>query len=189
MRAARKQLWTCRPVIARCLARPVHLEYASEHSLGRPIGAMDGFIVAATAEAHGLTLVTRDASDFKVAPRKPFWPPSKRWHCGTGLRRNRWPSIRRRGGQLGPPELAGQEHAGGRRPPTLSKQAPFRPSSRHSAMGSRLTASFIRGLVGGTRCPARRDKYHQDLVWPLSRPEFMRRNEGSMLRQTVMSQQ
>ena len=30
---------------------------------GRPIGVMDAFI-AATAEAHGLTLVTRDVADF-----------------------------------------------------------------------------------------------------------------------------
>jgi len=32
---------------------------------GRPIGAMDAFL-AATAEVHQLTLVTRDVSDFKV---------------------------------------------------------------------------------------------------------------------------
>ena len=33
---------------------------------GRPIGVMDGFI-AATAEAAGLTLVTRNVADFAVA--------------------------------------------------------------------------------------------------------------------------
>ncbi|MFZ0287966.1 MAG: type II toxin-antitoxin system VapC family toxin [Candidatus Sulfotelmatobacter sp.] len=34
-------------------------------AMGRPIGAMDAFL-AATAEVHQLTLVTRDVSDFKV---------------------------------------------------------------------------------------------------------------------------
>jgi predicted nucleic acid-binding protein len=33
--------------------------------LGRPMGAMDAFL-AATAEIHGLTLVTRNVSDFPV---------------------------------------------------------------------------------------------------------------------------
>lgn len=36
---------------------------ASREALGRPLGAADGFI-AATAEVHGLTLVTRNVSDF-----------------------------------------------------------------------------------------------------------------------------
>ena len=35
-------------------------------NMGRPIEAMDAFI-AATAESHGLTLVTRDVSDFQAA--------------------------------------------------------------------------------------------------------------------------
>src|ERR1035438_2943832 len=34
-------------------------------AMGRPIGAMDAFL-AATAEVHQLTLVTRDVLDFKV---------------------------------------------------------------------------------------------------------------------------
>jgi toxin FitB len=36
---------------------------ARSEALGRPIGVADGFI-AATVEVHGLTLVTRNASDF-----------------------------------------------------------------------------------------------------------------------------
>jgi toxin FitB len=32
---------------------------------GRPVGPMDAFI-AATAETHGLTLVTRNISDFEI---------------------------------------------------------------------------------------------------------------------------
>jgi predicted nucleic acid-binding protein len=35
------------------------------HAAGRPIGAMDAFL-AATAEFHHLTLVTRNISDFQV---------------------------------------------------------------------------------------------------------------------------
>jgi predicted nucleic acid-binding protein len=37
---------------------------ARNEAAGRPIGAMDAFI-AATAEAHGLILVTRNVSDFE----------------------------------------------------------------------------------------------------------------------------
>jgi hypothetical protein len=37
---------------------------ARSEAAGRPISAMDAFI-AATAEAHGLTIVTRNASDFE----------------------------------------------------------------------------------------------------------------------------
>ena len=39
---------------------------ARSAAAGRPIGAMDAFI-AATAEAHGMTLVTRNTSDFEVS--------------------------------------------------------------------------------------------------------------------------
>lgn len=38
---------------------------ARSEAAGRPIGAMDAFI-AATAEAHGLILVTRNVSDFEA---------------------------------------------------------------------------------------------------------------------------
>jgi predicted nucleic acid-binding protein len=39
---------------------------ARSEAAGRPIGAMDAFI-AATAEAHSLTLVTRNVSDFEAS--------------------------------------------------------------------------------------------------------------------------
>jgi predicted nucleic acid-binding protein len=39
---------------------------ARSEAAGRPIGAMDAFI-AATAEAHGMTLVTRNTSDFEAS--------------------------------------------------------------------------------------------------------------------------
>jgi predicted nucleic acid-binding protein len=39
---------------------------ARSEAAGRPIGAMDAFI-AATAEAHGLILVTRNVSDFEAS--------------------------------------------------------------------------------------------------------------------------
>ena len=39
---------------------------ARSEAAGRPIGAMDAFI-AATAEAHGLILVTRHVSDFEAS--------------------------------------------------------------------------------------------------------------------------
>jgi predicted nucleic acid-binding protein len=38
---------------------------ARSEATGRPIGAMDAFL-AATAEVHHLTLVTRNVSDFRV---------------------------------------------------------------------------------------------------------------------------
>jgi toxin FitB len=39
---------------------------ARSEAAGRPIGAMDAFI-AATAEAHGMILVTRNTSDFEAS--------------------------------------------------------------------------------------------------------------------------
>jgi predicted nucleic acid-binding protein len=44
---------------------------------GRPVGTMDAFI-AATAERHHLTLVTRDVSDFDVLGIRVINPWSKR---------------------------------------------------------------------------------------------------------------
>lgn len=51
----------CGKIVARC------------QDLGRPIEAMDAFI-AATAEVHRLTLVTRDVSDFKPALKSVLNP-------------------------------------------------------------------------------------------------------------------
>jgi predicted nucleic acid-binding protein len=50
------------PIVAEAWGKVV----ACSEAAGRPIGAMDAFI-AATAEAHGLTLVTRNAPDFEAS--------------------------------------------------------------------------------------------------------------------------
>lgn len=46
---------------------------AQSESKGRPIAVADGYI-AATAVSHGLTLVTRDVSDFEVVVKSVFSP-------------------------------------------------------------------------------------------------------------------
>jgi len=46
---------------------------ARSESIGRPMEVRDGFI-AATAEVHGLTLVTRNTSDFQAAVRNIMMP-------------------------------------------------------------------------------------------------------------------
>ena len=46
---------------------------ARRERTGRPISTMDAF-VAATAEIHDLTLVTRNASDFKSSVKSVFDP-------------------------------------------------------------------------------------------------------------------
>jgi predicted nucleic acid-binding protein len=49
---------------------------ARSEAAGRPIGAMDAFI-AATAEAHGLILVTRNVSDFEASVKAIINPWAK----------------------------------------------------------------------------------------------------------------
>jgi toxin FitB len=46
---------------------------ARSESMGRPIEPRDAFIVA-TAEVHGLTLVTRNASDFEATVKAILTP-------------------------------------------------------------------------------------------------------------------
>jgi predicted nucleic acid-binding protein len=48
---------------------------AQAQSVGRPIGTMDGFI-GATAQVHGLILVTRNVADFAFLANAPLNP----WH-------------------------------------------------------------------------------------------------------------
>jgi hypothetical protein len=49
---------------------------ARSEAAGRPIGAMDAFL-AATAQAHGITLVTRNTSDFEASLQSVInpWAP------------------------------------------------------------------------------------------------------------------
>jgi toxin FitB len=68
--------WLCRELPARFAGRLLGIDattadawgrlIARRERNGRPMGVMDGWI-AATAEVHGLTLVTRDVADFAGA--------------------------------------------------------------------------------------------------------------------------
>jgi toxin FitB len=75
--------WLRKDLFSRFGARilPVDLEIANacgrvvarSESLGRPMEPRDAFI-AATAEVHGLTLVTRNASDFELTVKNIVTP-------------------------------------------------------------------------------------------------------------------
>ena len=75
--------WLSRDLVLRFEARiiPVELAIADEwgrlvarrEAQGRPIGAMDA-LLAATAEVHSLTLVTRNRSDFATTVRSLLNP-------------------------------------------------------------------------------------------------------------------
>jgi len=83
--AKRKRLdeWLHKELLARFEGRilPVDLAIADEcgrlvarsEAAGRPIEPRDAFI-AATAEVYGLTLVTRNVSDFQPSVKKVFAP-------------------------------------------------------------------------------------------------------------------
>lgn len=52
--------------IDRAIAHECGALLAQQEAAGRPLGVVDAYL-AATARAHGLTLVTRNDSDFKAA--------------------------------------------------------------------------------------------------------------------------
>jgi toxin FitB len=82
-RRDRLDAWLRKDLISRFAERifPVDLEIADAcgrlvarcESLGRPIEPRDAFI-AATSEVHGLTLVTRNASDFETTVKSIVTP-------------------------------------------------------------------------------------------------------------------
>jgi toxin FitB len=53
---------------------------ARREAVGRPISAMDAFI-AATAEVHGLSLVTRNSADFESSVKATINPWSEERSC------------------------------------------------------------------------------------------------------------
>jgi len=85
-RRARLDIWVSKQLPARFEARVLSIDtetgdtwgrvMARGRTGGRPVGAMDAFI-AATAERHHLTLVTRNVSDFDVLGIRLINPWSK----------------------------------------------------------------------------------------------------------------
>ena len=86
-RKAALDLWLISQLPARFETRllPIDAETANQwghvvaraQAAGRPIGAMDAFL-AATAEQHQLTLVTRNISDFEATGIRLFSPWAER---------------------------------------------------------------------------------------------------------------
>jgi predicted nucleic acid-binding protein len=63
---------------------------ARSEAAGRPVGAMDAFI-AAIAEVHGMTLVTRNTSDFEASLKHVINP----WADDEGQAQACWPMVDR----------------------------------------------------------------------------------------------